>query len=83
MRIAVVREAEAAEPRVAATPDTVKRMKALGDDVAIGLGAVFLHLNAKLNFHRLFNEAIENFSRGVVGERQAAAMAEVGLAAPH
>jgi len=39
MRIAVVREADPAEPRVAATPDTVKKMKALGADVAIESGA--------------------------------------------
>jgi NAD(P) transhydrogenase subunit alpha len=39
MRIAVVRESDPAEPRVAATPDTVKRMKALGADVAIESGA--------------------------------------------
>ena len=34
MRIAIPREAEP-EPRVAATPDTVKKMKGLGADVAI------------------------------------------------
>jgi predicted unusual protein kinase regulating ubiquinone biosynthesis (AarF/ABC1/UbiB family) len=51
------------------------------DRAAIGLGAVFLHLNAKLNFHRLFNEAIENFSRDTVGRRQTAAMTKVGLSA--
>jgi H+-translocating NAD(P) transhydrogenase subunit alpha len=39
MRIAVVREADPAEPRVAATPDTVKKMKALGADVAVESGA--------------------------------------------
>jgi H+-translocating NAD(P) transhydrogenase subunit alpha len=39
MRIAVVRETEAGEPRVAATPDTVKKMKALGADVAVERGA--------------------------------------------
>ena len=39
MRIAVVRESDPAEPRVAATPDTVKKMKALGADVAIETGA--------------------------------------------
>jgi NAD(P) transhydrogenase subunit alpha len=38
MRIAIPREAEE-EPRVAATPDTVKRMKALGAEVAIESGA--------------------------------------------
>jgi predicted unusual protein kinase regulating ubiquinone biosynthesis (AarF/ABC1/UbiB family) len=50
------------------------------DRAAIGLGAVFLHLDARLNFHRLFNEAIEKFSLATVGRRQAAALAKVGLA---
>ncbi len=39
MRIFVARESDAAEPRVAATPETVKKMKALGADVAIEPGA--------------------------------------------
>jgi NAD(P) transhydrogenase subunit alpha len=39
MRIAVVREADAGESRVAATPDTVKKMKALGADVVVETGA--------------------------------------------
>ena len=34
MRISVARERDPAEPRVAATPETVKKMKALGVDVA-------------------------------------------------
>jgi H+-translocating NAD(P) transhydrogenase subunit alpha len=38
MRIAIPREAEP-EPRVAATPETVKKMKSLGADVAIEAGA--------------------------------------------
>ncbi len=38
MRIAIPREAEP-EPRVAATPETVKKMKGLGADVAIEAGA--------------------------------------------
>ena len=49
------------------------------DRAAIGLGAVFLHLAAKLNFHRLFNEAIEKFSVAQVGKRQVAALKDVGL----
>jgi len=49
------------------------------DRAAIGLGAVFLHLDARLNFYRLFNEAIEKFSLAEVGRRQAAALAKVGL----
>src|SRR3984893_14595382 len=39
MRISVARERDPAEPRVAATPETVKKMKALGADVAIEPGA--------------------------------------------
>ena len=37
MKIAVAREIDPAEPRVAASPDTVKKFKALGVDVAIEL----------------------------------------------
>jgi predicted unusual protein kinase regulating ubiquinone biosynthesis (AarF/ABC1/UbiB family) len=51
------------------------------DRAAIGLGAVFLHLDARLNFYRLFNEAIEKFALAEVGKRQAAALAKVGLTA--
>src|SRR6185312_454709 len=39
MRIAVARETEAAEPRVAATPETVKKFVALGAEVAVARGA--------------------------------------------
>jgi NAD(P) transhydrogenase subunit alpha len=38
MRIAIPREADA-EPRVAATPETVKKMKSLGAEVAVEAGA--------------------------------------------
>jgi len=39
MKIAIAAEADMAEPRVAGTPDTVKRMIALGADVAVEAGA--------------------------------------------
>ena len=39
MKIAIAKEQDAAEPRVAATPDTVKKFKSLGIDVAIEPGA--------------------------------------------
>jgi NAD(P) transhydrogenase subunit alpha len=39
MKIAIPAETDAGEPRVAATPDTVKRMVALGADVAVEKGA--------------------------------------------
>jgi hypothetical protein len=52
------------------------------DRAAIGLGGVFLHLNAKLNFYRLFNDAIENFSTARVAARQRSAMEDAGLVPP-
>jgi len=39
MRIAVARESDSAEDRVAATPETVRKMKALGADVVVEPGA--------------------------------------------
>jgi predicted unusual protein kinase regulating ubiquinone biosynthesis (AarF/ABC1/UbiB family) len=60
-------------------PVTVPREFVLMDRAAIGLGGVFLHLAAELNFHRLFEAAIERFSVGEVAERQAKALAGVGL----
>ena len=39
MKIAVAKEIDPSEPRVAASPDTVKKFKALGADVAIEPGA--------------------------------------------
>ena len=39
MRIAVARETDPVENRVAATPDTVKKMKGLGAEVAVEPGA--------------------------------------------
>ena len=39
MRIAVAREIDPTEDRVAATPETVKKMKALGADIAVEPGA--------------------------------------------
>jgi predicted unusual protein kinase regulating ubiquinone biosynthesis (AarF/ABC1/UbiB family) len=60
-------------------PVMVPREFVFMDRAAIGLGAVFLHLAAELNFHRLFNEAIERFSIEQVAARQAAALNKVGL----
>src|SRR5258708_33326795 len=39
MKIAVAKKLDPAEPRVAASPDTVKKYKALGVDIAIEPGA--------------------------------------------
>jgi predicted unusual protein kinase regulating ubiquinone biosynthesis (AarF/ABC1/UbiB family) len=60
-------------------PVMVPREFVFMDRAAIGLGAVFLHLAAELNFYRLFNEAIENFTTNDVAARQTAALAKVSL----
>jgi predicted unusual protein kinase regulating ubiquinone biosynthesis (AarF/ABC1/UbiB family) len=53
----------------------------LMDRSAIGLGAVFLRLGAKLNWHRMFHELIDNFREQELAERQAAALVEAGVPA--
>jgi hypothetical protein len=58
---------------------TVPREFVFMDRAAIGLGAVFLHLAAELNFYRLFNEAIESFAIEDVAARQGTALKKVGL----
>ena len=60
-------------------PVTVPREFVFMDRAAIGLGAVFLHLRAELNFYQLFNEAIERFSIDRVAKRQLEALKAVGL----
>jgi predicted unusual protein kinase regulating ubiquinone biosynthesis (AarF/ABC1/UbiB family) len=58
-------------------PVTVPREFVFMDRAAIGLGAVFLHLAAELNFHRLFEAAIEDFSTVRVAAEQARVLAAV------
>ncbi len=60
-------------------PVVVPREFVFMDRAAIGLGGVFLHLRAEMNFYRLFNAEIDGFSEQVVRERQAAALARAGL----
>ena len=49
---------------------TPPREFVLLDRSAIGLGSVFLHLSAKLNWHRAFEELIEGFESDVLTARQ-------------
>ncbi|HUO54892.1 MAG TPA: AarF/UbiB family protein, partial [Rhodoblastus sp.] len=60
-------------------PVTIPREFVFMDRAAIGLGGAFLHLAARLNFHRLFEEALENFDLAALRERQNAALAAAGL----
>jgi hypothetical protein len=52
------------------------------DRAAIGLGAVFLHLDAEMNFYRLFNETIEDFDMGLLEARQKQAFEATGVPLP-
>jgi len=63
-------------------PVTVPREFVFMDRAAIGLGAVFLHLDAKLNFYELFQSAIDGVDEAGIAGRQKAALAEAGLPEP-
>jgi predicted unusual protein kinase regulating ubiquinone biosynthesis (AarF/ABC1/UbiB family) len=49
------------------------------DRAAIGLGAVFIHLRASINWHRLFESLIDGFDVDALAARQQAALAQAGL----
>jgi predicted unusual protein kinase regulating ubiquinone biosynthesis (AarF/ABC1/UbiB family) len=49
------------------------------DRAAIGLGSVFLHLAAEINWYRLFHELIDDFDEAVLDRRQQAALAAAGV----
>ena len=51
----------------------------LMDRAAVGLGSVFLHLKAEVNWHRLFHGLIDGFDAKLLAKRQAKALAEAGL----
>jgi predicted unusual protein kinase regulating ubiquinone biosynthesis (AarF/ABC1/UbiB family) len=60
-------------------PVTIPREFVFMDRAAIGLGSAFLHLGAELNWRALFEASLEGFSEAALAERQAAALAAVGL----
>ncbi|MGB0844062.1 MAG: ABC1 kinase family protein [Alphaproteobacteria bacterium] len=49
------------------------------DRAAVGLGSVYIHLDAELNWYQMFNNLIEGFETDLMGKRQAEALAAVGL----
>ena len=63
-------------------PVRVPREFVFMDRAAIGLGGVFLHLGAKLNWHNMFNETIQGFVLDEVAERQRNAFAASGVPLP-
>lgn len=49
------------------------------DRAAVGLGSVFLHLKAKLNWHQLFEELIDGFDKEQVTSAQNSILSKVNL----
>ena len=49
------------------------------DRAAVGLGSVFMHLKAEINWHRLFHELIDDFDEAVLARRQRAALDRAGV----
>jgi predicted unusual protein kinase regulating ubiquinone biosynthesis (AarF/ABC1/UbiB family) len=49
------------------------------DRAAIGLGSVFLHLKAEINWYRLFHELIDDFDEAALAARQQAALRAAGV----
>jgi predicted unusual protein kinase regulating ubiquinone biosynthesis (AarF/ABC1/UbiB family) len=49
------------------------------DRAAIGLGSLFLHLKAEINWYRVFHELIDDFDEGALAARQQAALASAGV----
>jgi predicted unusual protein kinase regulating ubiquinone biosynthesis (AarF/ABC1/UbiB family) len=63
-------------------PVKVPREFVFMDRAAIGLGGVFLHLDARLNYYRIFNETIEGFDLARVADRQAETFKATGVPLP-
>ena len=53
------------------------------DRAALGLGSVFIHLDAQINWHRIFNELIQDFSIKDMKARQAQALKKFDLPNEH
>lgn len=58
---------------------TPPREFVLMDRAAIGLGSVFTHLAAEINWHDLFHELIADYDEDVLAERQRKALESVDL----
>lgn len=52
------------------------------DRAAIGLGGVFMHLAAEINWHRLFHDLIDNFDVKTLEKRQTAALKKSDVPLP-
>lgn len=70
--------------------DVHRKLRALGgvrpprefvlmDRAAVGLGSVFMHLQAEINWYRLFHDLIADFDVDALAARQQAALAAAGV----
>ena len=51
----------------------------LMDRAAVGLGSVFMHLKAEINWYRVFHDLVGEFDEKILSKRQSKAMNESGL----
>ena len=51
----------------------------LMDRAAVGLGSVFMHLGAEVNWFRIFNDLVENFDEETLSKKQNIALLKAGL----
>ena len=51
----------------------------LMDRAAVGLGSVFMHLKAEVNWYRIFHDLVGNFSEATLTKRQQQAIKKSGL----
>ncbi len=58
---------------------TVPREFVFMDRAALGLGSVFLHLKAEINWYRVFNELIAGFDLEILRERQRETLKKFGV----
>lgn len=58
---------------------TVPREFVFMDRAALGLGSVFIHLKAEVNWHRLFEDMIQNFDLAKVKTRQKQVLEQHGI----
>ncbi len=58
---------------------TPPREFVLMDRAAVGLGSVFTHLKAEVNWHRLFHDLIKGFDEKVLDERQRGILARFDI----
>lgn len=54
----------------------------LMDRAAIGLGSVFTHLKAEINWHRLFHDLIDGFDEATLAARQEKSLKKFGIPEP-